>query len=234
MQLINRPLYYIPVYSSLNRDTLYVHLYRGKKENLENINEYYLRLQCGEYFKPPDLPDLIAYKDAVNNPLPYSPKVIDPDFEEKFIDEQVQENKEAEINKPVNRAAWIQIGLFTLSTHYRMNKYVVSLGYDAFSGSVNRLSNIWGAFGLSANSNWIDASLSMGVSSASRKHYTENENHDIIKSKGNMGLIFKGQVLPHFKHVFGMGLELTYNWSKDKECSYGWATIIIALGNWSN
>ncbi|MBN2424993.1 MAG: hypothetical protein JXR46_11965 [Calditrichaceae bacterium] len=229
VQLIKKPLYYIPVYSSLNRDTLYVHLFRGKNENLENINEYYLRLQCGEYFKPPDLPDLIAYRDAVNNPLPNSPKVSDPDFEENFINKKVKENKEAGINKSLNSARWFQLGVdmitkyddlqFQFSMNYRFRNNIISIGLDNFRYIFfGKLKTIWGCYGFSNNSRWIDASFSAGLS------YNE--------SVRNIGLIFKFQALPHFPTGFGMGLVLTVNASK--EASYNSLALVIALGSWKN
>lgn len=166
-----------------------------------------------------------------------------------YLTENLAHEDSLNNDEPVNMGGWLQFGIgstnaklnyefnpsqFTqleLSIHVRKSNSVYSFGAEqATTTCCWKITTFWGTYGYSLNSNYIDGSISAGLSYSEWQYDTESET-GIIHSPGSPGVIIKAQLLPHFPIVLGLGLVFTVNASK--EVSYTTISLVLAIGAWS-
>ena len=151
--------------------------------------------------------------------------------------------QEEEVSEP--RAAWLQLGLGPavadigpneffhgeVSLHFRPENKLLSIGMDANGTETWGIDAFWGAFGYSFHDPFIDATLSLGLSLTQWYHYTESGSLGALRSGYVPGILFKVQVLPHFRFGLGVGVVFTVNYSREVE--YHAVSLVLALGHWN-
>ena len=170
-------------------------------------------------------------------------------FSNDYLKTNFAEEDSSISDEPENIGVWLQLGIGSLnanlnyrfnpsnfiqlafSVHFRKNHSLFSLGIEqATSSCCWEINTYWGGYGYSLNSNYIDGSISAGLSYSEWQYNTESET-GIIHSPGSFGVIIKAQLLPHLPMGLGLGLVFTLNASK--EVSYTSISLVLAIGDWS-